>query len=657
MFMIIKEHNKFVQNIYSFKDIIMLQVIKYLCVITTFLTFNSTIIEQEKTHLAKKKVNTIEGEWEGNLLVSKGKTVGINWRFEKTKQGKLIGFMGPASKGVATIPMQEIVLSGNTLKFKIHSEGSFTGKIISKEIKGFWLSKSGKKLPLNMARELTKKQLSKRFSNSNNKNDIHQSIKLGNIDAIKTYLKKGNDINKVDKKGLTLLISSIKYDRSNKIISFLLNNGANPNIKVGGITPLMYSLAYQNINAAKLLVNKNAEINYVNKDGQSAIVFAIKGRNKEALQLLLDNGADKNLKIKENYTAIDLAKEENSREILEVLKIPYYGISDGPYISNSDKGHNAIWVHKSNVHNQTIKSSDSRVIDYKGAKATLWKNTPKEVEKLVYNGDFKIGAISDIHGQYDTFIELLINNNVINKQGNWSFGNGHFVIAGDIFDRGPNVTEVLWFLYNLEKQAERKGGKLHVLLGNHDVMVLNGNLRSVHPKYNEVAKILDKPLQTLFNKGTVLGDWLRTRPVVVKINQILFTHGGLHPDLVTKNLSITQINSVFKDQLIESELVEKRSELGSYLHRGNGPIYYRGYFQGKKATDVEIDQLLSHFKITTIVVGHTTHRQIETRYNGKVIVIDANMKSGGAGEMLLWKSGKFTRGTLDGKQLSLEIKQ
>ena len=631
----------------------MLQSIKYICVFTALLIFHNTSFAQEKSQV---KNNSIEGEWEGNLIINKDKAVGIHWRFEKTDKGQLIGFMGPASKGIASIPMQNLEINNNILKFNIQSQGSFSGQIISKKIEGIWHSVSGKKLTLNMARELTKQQISKRFGKNAKKDDIHQSIKLGDIDAIKAYIKKGNDINTIDKKGVTLLISAIKNDRSNKAITYLLNNGADSNKKVGGITPLMYALAYQNLSAVKLLINKKADINYVTKDGQSAIVFAIKGRNKEALQLLLDNGADKNIKIRENYTAVDLAKEENSRDILEVLKIPYKGVSDGPYVSNIKTGKHAIWVNKSNIHEQKIKPSASRLISYKGAKATLWKNTPKEVEKLVHNGDFKIGAISDIHGQYDTFIELLINNNVINKQGNWSFGNGHFVIAGDIFDRGPNVTEVLWFLYNLEKQAERKGGKLHVLLGNHDVMVLNGNLRSVHPKYNEIAKILDKPLQTLFNKGTVLGDWLRTRPVVLKINKILFTHGGLHPDLVTKNLTLNQINTVFKEQLIERELTEKRTELGTYLHRGNGPIYYRGYFQGKKATNAEIDQLLSHFKINTIVVGHTTHRKIETRYNGKVIVIDANMKSGGTGEILLWESGKFTRGTLEGKKISLEIK-
>jgi hypothetical protein len=188
-------------------------------------------------------------------------------------------------------------------------------------------------------------------------------------------------------------------------------------------------------------------------------------------------------------------------------------------------------------------------------------------------------------------------------------------------------------------------------------MVLNGNLRAIHPKYKEVASIIEKPFNALFNKGSVLGDWLRTRPVLVKINGMLFTHGGLHPDLVSKNVSLKQINTEFKQQLVASELSTKRNEIGTYLHKGHGPIYYRGYFQGERATDTQINQLLKHYELSNIIVGHTTHRQIETRYNGKVIVVDANMKSGAMGEILFWKTGKFYRGNILGKKLSLENKK
>lgn len=631
------------------------QFLNFMHSLIILLVFNSNISVQEPI-INNKTNNHLEGKWEGNLEVNEEKVIGIVWRFETSKKDKLIGFMGPASKGIATIPMQNLVIANTKISFSIHSQGKYSGLISKSGINGIFITQSGKKLVLNMARELTQKQLRKRFgkSSANGKVDIQQEIALGNIEAIKTFLSKGNDVNALYGNGQTLLFAAIKNDRSHTIATYLLNNGANPNLITDGLTPLMYAVAYQNYTIAKMLITKKANVNLITKEKQSAIIFAIKGRDVKALQLLVDNGGDPSIKIQDNYSAIDLAKEENIKAILDVLHIPYEGITDGPYVTQTKTGRTATWINKGKKYTEEINSTNSQVIEYKGTKATLWNTTPKEVKKLEYTGNFKIGAVSDIHGQYDTFIKLLRNNGVINKKNKWTFGNGHFIVAGDMFDKGSQVTEVLWFLYDLEKQAEAKGGKLHILLGNHDVMVLNGNLRSVHPKYKEVGKILEKPFNTLFNKSTVLGDWLRTRPVVLKVNNILFTHGGLHPELITKDLSMKDINSQFKKQLVESELSEKRNKIGNYLHRGNGPIYYRGYFQGKIATTQQIDDLLAYFNIKNIVVGHTTHRNIETRYNGKVIVIDANMKSGNAGEILFWQSGEFVRGTLSGEILPIK---
>jgi hypothetical protein len=639
------------------KPIKMPQLINFMCSFLTLFVINSNISAQELS--PNKKTNiSIKGKWEGNLVVNENKSIGILWNFNTSNKGQLIGHMGPASKGAATIPMQDLKVTETTLSFSIHSQGSFLGLISETGIKGTWSSQSGKQLLLYMARELTQEQLSKRFTKTSNgdKINIQQEIALGNVQAVKTFLSNGNAIDSLYGKGQTLLFTAIKKDRTHKVAKYLLENGANPNLVTDGLTPLMCAVAYQNHTMIKELITHKADVNFMSAEKQSAIVFAIKGRDAEALQLLMDNGADSSIKIRDDYSVIDLAKEENIKELLKVLNVPYQGVSDGPYVMQSETGRTAIWVYKGETHTQEINSQDFQSIEYNGVKAKLWSNTPKEVKQLAYSGNFKIGAVSDIHGQYDTFIKLLKHNGVIDTQEKWSFANGHFVVAGDIFDRGPQVTEVLWFLYDLEKQAEEKGGKLHVLLGNHDVMVLNGNLRSVHPKYTEIGKILEKPFSTLFNKGTVLGDWLRTRPVLVKVNNILFTHGGLHPDLVTKGLSIEDINNEFKLQLVASEMADKRNELGDFLHRANGPIYYRGYFQGELATDGQIDALLNHFKISNIVVGHTTHRQIEMHYEGRVIVIDANMKSGNAGEILFWESGEFVRGTLTGEKLELDIK-
>ena len=71
---------------------------------------------------------------------------------------------------------------------------------------------------------------------------------------------------------------------------------------------------------------------------------------------------------------------------------------------------------------------------------------------------------------------------VIDTDLTWSFGDGHLVIVGDVFDRGPNVTECLWLIYRLEQEASAAGGAVHFLLGNHELMVMRGDLRYLNER-------------------------------------------------------------------------------------------------------------------------------------------------------------------------------
>ena len=132
--------------------------------------------------------------------------------------------------------------------------------------------------------------------------------------------------------------------------------------------------------------------------------------------------------------------------ILIIISLFSFGqgqtISDGPYI----------FIEKNQLVEKQIINGKvfSKVIE------TSLYDTTYLPEKSTFNNINKIAALSDIHGQYDVLIELLTNNKIIDENLNWSFGEGHLVITGDIFDRGDKVNEVLWFIYKLEAQAKNK---------------------------------------------------------------------------------------------------------------------------------------------------------------------------------------------------------
>lgn len=332
-------------------------------------------------------------------------------------------------------------------------------------------------------------------------------------------------------------------------------------------------------------------------------------------------------------------------------------INDGPYVFIDDNTH--ITEIKKVCNNTKINQQHSAqnlsisISDCSGQAVGDYRQFENLNIGIEFNIEHPIAAISDFHGQYDLMKQILANNGIIDKNGRWSFGKGHLVITGDVFDRGDKVTEILWFLYFLEKQAINQGGMVHLLLGNHETMVLNDDLRYLHAKYVEVEKILGQSYSSLYADDTLLGRWLRSKNVLVKINEYLFAHGGFHPDLVTKDLSLKQLNQVFVSNLVKSELSTERSELATYVHKSNGPIWYRGYFKEPLATNQQIDSLLNYYGIKHIVVGHTSQTHIQSRYDGKVIAIDSSIKNGKYGEILLIEKNSMIRGTQKGNKLPI----
>ena len=166
------------------------------------------------------------------------------------------------------------------------------------------------------------------------------------------------------------------------------------------------------------------------------------------------------------------------------------------------------------------------------------------VEKSEYPAPEKLLVLSDIEGNFGAFRRLLQANKVIDDNFNWTFGKGQVVLAGDFFDRGNQVTEVLWLIYYLEEKAKAAGGYVHFILGNHELMNLTGDLRYTPQKYLDNAKLLGADYLALYDENSELGRWLRTKNVVEKIGDLLVLHGGISPDMNRLHLPLEKINEL-----------------------------------------------------------------------------------------------------------------
>lgn len=80
-------------------------------------------------------------------------------------------------------------------------------------------------------------------------------------------------------------------------------------------------------------------------------------------------------------------------------------------------------------------------------------------------------VIGDIHGYRDTLTHLLDYSGLV-RAGHWSGGEARLLFMGDIFNRGPDGLGVLELIMRLQCEAERAGGWVDMLLGNHDLLLL-----------------------------------------------------------------------------------------------------------------------------------------------------------------------------------------
>jgi hypothetical protein len=239
-----------------------------------------------------------------------------------------------------------------------------------------------------------------------------------------------------------------------------------------------------------------------------------------------------------------------------------------------------------------------------------------------YQDGQPILAISDIEGNFKTFRDFLITHQVIDQQLNWRFAQGHLVLVGDFVDRGDSVTQVLWLIYKLEQQAARAGGQVHYIIGNHEIKNLQANHTSAAEKYHYIAAMLGKSQQQLFDGHSFLGRWMASKNSLERINGVLFTHGGIHPDVAGFALGLDDINQVIRAQYRIPHFTRRDPGAYDFISSSRtGPAWYRGYFKDD-LTQAQVEQGLNAFAADAVVVGHTLQSEVSKLYQGKVYAID-----------------------------------
>lgn len=317
----------------------------------------------------------------------------------------------------------------------------------------------------------------------------------------------------------------------------------------------------------------------------------------------------------------------------------------------------------------------------------------------------RIVVIGDVHGSYDKLLKLLRGTDLVDERLTWTGADTHLVFVGDLVDRGPDDRSVLDLVRRLQTEAEATGGRVHSLLGNHEVMNMSGDLRYVSKKGfqdflpEEDKKARNRALQRFRNTygpGVSLqeirpafeehfpagyngrlrafwhdgeyGSWLLKQPAIVKINGVVFLHGGLTEEVAALGLeainrqvhqdilgfmenaqSLVQLTGTppsFVDAIRTAQEASRRerdsseravaartvlmlSESLPYVPAG--PLWYRGVaLENERLEGFNVERSLKSLGARAMVVGHTPTGSglISSRFRDRVYRVDVGMAYG-----------------------------
>lgn len=294
----------------------------------------------------------------------------------------------------------------------------------------------------------------------------------------------------------------------------------------------------------------------------------------------------------------------------------------------------------------------------------------------VFEPPDSVYVLGDVHGSYEPLRRLLDHVGLVDGEGRWTAGGAHLVFLGDLVDRGPDVTRTLWWIYGLEPKARRAGGRVHVVLGNHELMVMTGDLRYVHGREREIARAHGVPYTELFDvRSSVLARWLASKPPVLALGDLLLAHGGVSPAYADWSVEAfddslaAYVDEPLFARLADSTVVVPPMDSAAVARRldfffgSENPFWYRGWFppdsyretpaggggaagsgartdtaagseeearaetaaRARAAADsvtARLEAVLDRYGASRHVLGHTPYERVGSLHGGKVLATD-----------------------------------
>lgn len=255
------------------------------------------------------------------------------------------------------------------------------------------------------------------------------------------------------------------------------------------------------------------------------------------------------------------------------------------------------------------------------------------MDRSVYPPVSRIVAIGDVHGDYKALLSVLKKAKLINNSNKWIGRNTYLVQLGDQVDslcrdnscalKNPEELKIMLYLNKLDKEARVQKGRVLSLIGNHEMMNMQGDFRYAS-KVDLKVMGGEKGRETLFKPGGQLARVLsKTRHAIVRVGDYVFVHGGFLPRHT--KYSFDKINNLAKRFMLGEAHLENTKEFKELFEGPHGILWTRAYSTDFPRHD-QISYVNNKLGVKSIVVGHTVQDEgINSAVNGKVWRVDTGM--------------------------------
>ncbi|KAM7522025.1 hypothetical protein LguiA_011927 [Lonicera macranthoides] len=297
----------------------------------------------------------------------------------------------------------------------------------------------------------------------------------------------------------------------------------------------------------------------------------------------------------------------------------------------------------------------------------------------------RIVAVGDLHGDLSKARGALELAGVLSSDGGdlWTGGETVLIQLGDILDRGEDEIAILSLLRSLDIQAKASGGAVFQVNGNHETINVEGDFRFVdYRSYDECSDFLEyldecehnweeafvgwagvserwkegrKMYQNqwgpwnlvkrqkgviarsiLLRPGGQLASELARHPVVLKVDDWIFCHGGLLPHHVAYGLE--KMNREVSDWMRGVSESDGHQQFPFIATKGYDSVVWNRLYSrdneeldGYQSNRIKslLEETLEAVGAKAMVVGHTPQRAgANCKYNCSIWRIDVGMSSG-----------------------------